>query len=482
MASGPHKRILHLGHRWLGIGLALLMLLWFVSGLIMLFIARPQLSDSERLAALPALSAADIRISPRQAWHALRLPGAPEALRLNVAASGTAYRILAQQTWHSIDASSGTLLPPGDIALARQSIERHASQTAIHRLRPIHIDQWTLYRRFDAERPFWRAELVDGRHFYFSSRTHQIALDSSRSERIWNWLGSVSHWIYITPLRQNPPLWRQIVLWVSSFALILVVSGAWLGWQRWRLRMPYRDGRSSPYRKRWKRWHHLFGLACALILFGWLLSGWLSLAPLGWAGNTAKKPPARALDIEQLTLIPEIAAGTREIEWSQLGGTLLRNDKSATQSFIRPAGFAPQSQLSLDDITNALRGIPDLQIAQAHWQTEADSRYFPLRHHPRSFPVARITLADASVLYISPHNGRIVASAHPNDFAQRWLYHGLHRLDFPMLINPPWLRELLVVLLSLVGIAFCLTGIALAWSRLSRTTGSVGCAKQNTGG
>ena len=51
------KRQLYLWHRWLGIGLCLLMALWFVSGVVMLYVGYPKLTSSERLGHLPALPA-----------------------------------------------------------------------------------------------------------------------------------------------------------------------------------------------------------------------------------------------------------------------------------------------------------------------------------------------------------------------------------------------------------------------------------------
>ena len=56
MANGKLARWLHLGHRWLGIALGLMVLLWFVSGLVMPFVTRPQLDEAERLAGLPNCS------------------------------------------------------------------------------------------------------------------------------------------------------------------------------------------------------------------------------------------------------------------------------------------------------------------------------------------------------------------------------------------------------------------------------------------
>src|SRR5690606_17849582 len=51
------KRLMYLAHRWTGIAGCLLMLLWFVSGIIMLYVGYPKLTPWERLAALPELDA-----------------------------------------------------------------------------------------------------------------------------------------------------------------------------------------------------------------------------------------------------------------------------------------------------------------------------------------------------------------------------------------------------------------------------------------
>ena len=74
------KRWTYLVHRWPGIGGCLLMLLWFVSGMVMLFIGYPKLTPDERLAALPVLGDAN-------GWRGLAvLPAAvqaePEAVAL----------------------------------------------------------------------------------------------------------------------------------------------------------------------------------------------------------------------------------------------------------------------------------------------------------------------------------------------------------------------------------------------------------------
>ena len=51
------KRWLYLVHRWLGIALAVVMALWFLSGVVMMYVGYPKLTTAERLAGLPPLPA-----------------------------------------------------------------------------------------------------------------------------------------------------------------------------------------------------------------------------------------------------------------------------------------------------------------------------------------------------------------------------------------------------------------------------------------
>jgi hypothetical protein len=48
----------------------------------------------------------------------------------------------------------------------------------------------------------------------------------------------------------------------------------------------------------------------------------------------------------------------------------------------------------------------------------------------------------------------------------RWLYTGLHTLDFPALLDHPLLRSALIVLLCALGFVFAVTGAVIGWRRL----------------
>ena len=75
-------RYLHLLHRWLGIGLGLFVLLWFLSGLVMLFVSYPKLTQTERLSHLEPIKLQQVKLNAAKAWAAISNIGKPEKVRL----------------------------------------------------------------------------------------------------------------------------------------------------------------------------------------------------------------------------------------------------------------------------------------------------------------------------------------------------------------------------------------------------------------
>jgi len=61
-------------------------------------------------------------------------------------------------------------------------------------------DQWTLSAELDPYRPLYRVALADasGTNLYVSKITGEVVLATTRRQRVWNYAGTVSHWIYLT--------------------------------------------------------------------------------------------------------------------------------------------------------------------------------------------------------------------------------------------------------------------------------------------
>ena len=480
-------RYLHLAHRWLGIAFGVLMLLWIVSGVVMLFVAWPQLNDEERLRALPEIAPEAVRISPLAAWRSLDRPGWPDDVRLNVAGDRPVYRFRSGTRWDAVDAGSGARLPPLDSAqaeaLARQFLR--GIDFSSPRSELIDGDQWTVTSRFNAWRPFYRVEAGDGdgHEVYVARDSGEIVLDTVRTERLFNWIGSVIHWLYFAPLRQAQPLWRDLVLWLSFAATVMTASGLWLGVQRLRLRQRYGGGRVSPYRDGWKRWHHLLGLAGGVLLLTWILSGWLSLAPFGWLKNSAPSAAERQqlaggeLDAAVLGERPPDAwlRSSREIRWLRFDGRplALRLDAKNQTLWHLPASTTQSAgqALTLAEVTrSAPRLRHDAALIAADSLSAADGDYFPRRHRPRKFPVIRLRFDDAAatVFYVDPASGQIEAKVDTAGRWHRWLFGALHRLDFPPVGATGPGRDALVVVFSTLAAALSIGGCVLGWRRIRR--------------
>jgi hypothetical protein len=169
MYDGASLRILHLAHRWLGIGLAAVVLVWTISGLVMLFAERPGLTEEERLEALATLEVAQVRVTPAAAWRQVGANGWPEAVRLNTAFDGRpAYRFLAGGAWYSVHADDASVVPAiGEAqAVSAAAALPGAADAAWQVVGQLAQDYWTRSPRFNSQRPFLLLEDGSGRQAY----------------------------------------------------------------------------------------------------------------------------------------------------------------------------------------------------------------------------------------------------------------------------------------------------------------------------
>jgi uncharacterized iron-regulated membrane protein len=469
-------RLLHLAHRWLGIGAGLLILGWFVSGIVMLHVPFPKLTTEERLAHLEALRPDAIRLSPAAAAQACAEK--PRSARLAMADGRPVFHFSAGKEACSVWADDGTpvaVTPDTATATARRFLSG-ASGTAVER---VERDQWTVYTTYNAHRPLLRVSMDDaaGTDLYISSRSGEVLLDTTRFERGWNWIGTVAHWFYFTPLRgDDTTLWRQLVLWLPGVAMLTVAAGLTLGIQRLRIRRRYPRGSLTPYRG-WKRWHHLLGVTVGGLAATWLVSGWLSNHPFGLlAFSSLPKGAAQKLaglpftpsdDLAQLRRQLAQVPDAREAEWYRFGGRsyLEVRTPGATQRLddqARPAApFTPEA------LAAAITRIEGKAVASAELIHEPDLYHYG-RRNQAVFPAARIRLADAedTTWYLDPATGRVLSRIDDANRLHRWVFNGLHRLDIPPLHALPALREGLATCLCALGALLAASGCVLGWRRL----------------
>ncbi len=222
-------------HRRLGLVLGPAVLLWFLSGAVLLWVPYPSLTEVEWFSAAGALSTRECCVSFPSLVQKLERPDGIESLRLRMV--GDRPVVVAQGLDGSLAAASadrGDLLVPFTQEGIDRIIQPFAAGRMIDEVELIDHDVWTVHQRFDPYRPLWKVQL-SGEHgavLYVSSVTGDVVQDTTAEERRWNLVGAVLHWWYWPWLRRHWEWWDQVVWWVSGIGTVMVgAGGLLLGWE-----------------------------------------------------------------------------------------------------------------------------------------------------------------------------------------------------------------------------------------------------------
>jgi len=470
------RRALVATHRWLGIAGGLLFLLWFVSGIAMLWARMPSLDEAERLRLQPKLDLGAARVSPTDA--ARNLGPATASVRVAMLDGRPVYRFAGPGGWTTIFADDGSVLERLDTdratRLARALFPEHAA-TARHDRRLESPDQWTLQSR--ASLPAHRLRLgdADDTWIYVDEQTGELFLTATRGERRSAYVSAVPHWLYFTPLRKDGSLWSNVVIYASLLGTFLTLTGIYVG-----LRMYGRGKRKSPFRGA-ALWHHWTGLIFGLVTLTWVFSGLASMQPWGWLESEGPGEELQALagrpleGADAAALVAALAAhpqpGVVSAEAAVQGGRpwaiLVRADGSRTRAAL--PGLAPAPPPEAELAAMAARAKPGAPIVEQRLIHAGDAYYYSHHNSPRHFPAWRVIYGDAenTRLYLDPRTGELTGFVNDGSRGFRWWHLALHRFDVPGLRERPLWD--LVTLPLLAGVSLvCLLGVWMGVRRLRR--------------
>lgn len=492
------KRQLYLWHRWLGIILCLLMALWFVSGVVMLYVGYPKLTSSERLGHLPVLPETCCAEMPEN-WSQVPL----KRLRLTSLGGRPFYMLeLTDGRRITLDAHSGEPLERADESWALAGARQYAGDLALTYRGQVDEDVWTHSRALDADRPLHLVELDDAERtwLYLSGRTGEVVRDASMQERRWNWVGAWLHWLY--PLRGGFGFdngWRTLVIGLSLLGTAMAVLGMVIGVLRWRVRKPYRSGSRSPYPPGWLRWHHIGGLLFGIMLVAWIFSGLMSMRPWN-VTDSRSRLDAEAMQGGTLRAADVSVAVTRalqllsselnvvEMEWRRMNGIayLVARDSSGDRRIL--LGETLTRQFPAEQLLAAARSMAPAVSVETDWLERFDSYYFARDAQSmygtenRPLPVMRMRFDDPEQtwVYLDPAGGEMVARHDRRQRIGRWLFNLLHSWDLQPLLERPRLREVLIIAFSLGGLVISISGAVLGWRRLQRHPGRRRAASQRS--
>ena len=116
------KRTLYLVHRWLGIIMCLFIGMWFFSGVVMMYMGFPSLTETERLEGLPTLNAKTITTPLSQFIESIPPNTQLNSLKLTSVLNLPAYlAFTATGQWFGMFADNGKALAPISPAQAKHA-------------------------------------------------------------------------------------------------------------------------------------------------------------------------------------------------------------------------------------------------------------------------------------------------------------------------------------------------------------------------
>ena len=325
---------------------------------------------------------------------------------------------------------------------------------------------------------------------------------TTTASRIGAYLGPIPHWFYFTPLRKHGREWSRVVIWSSGIGTIAAIMGVVIGLWMYSPSRKYRYAgapTSIPYRGQ-KRWHMVFGLIFGVATVTYAFSGMLSMDPFPSFNDRRQqrqpriepniraalrgdpdpaafgaKHPRQAL--EQLATLP-----VKELELTSFAGDAVYLAHLADgDTRIVPMRGEPRTGFDQDEIIRIVSAASDgLMTTQVLSQYD---RYYLDRTRRRPLPVvlAQGTSGEQTRYYIDPKTARVVQTYNSSNWVNRWLYNGLHSMNFPWLYNYRPLWDIVVITLMLGGTALCVTSLVLAWRVLGRRIARVLNAKETAG-
>ena len=401
------------------------------------------------------------------------------------------------ETLQPIDGPTARMLAARFIGVPESNIE------FMHEVR--RPDQWTLTLSRSLPLLKFRARDDAGTELYVSPRTAEVVLATTNRDRLLAWTGVIPHWLYFAPLRLNQPLWYSTVVYLSEIGVVMAVLGLVVGIMRFKPSKPFRFMASIPYAG-WMKWHFVTGAVFGVFTLTWVFSGLLSMEPFAWTNATGLEFEREVMTGGplELTRFPNAKPAT----WAALTGDRVIKEVELTRIQDEPyyvvrLGFdakpvkrrtaAPAlphhrarrarsaAGVGRHDVgeAGAVQHRVDRRAAEGRragrarsWSrrvlTEYDSYYYS-RRNQTPLPVVRVKFDDPAEtwVYVDPSMSQVLATVHRLARVERWLYNGLHSLDFKFWYwSPAW--DVGVILLCLGGLASSAIGTVMGFGRLWR--------------
>jgi hypothetical protein len=541
------RKLLIYSHRWLGIAITLMFLLWTLSGVVLMYYGHPQITTGERLLRLEPIDFSKATVTPAEAVAKAHIK--PSRLRLSMYNGRPVYRFTRNSigNWTAVYADTGEVLAGMGQKQAMKWMKQFAPEFASTMTYDAYLDspdELTRIPTLAGYVPMHRIAMNDpaGIEYYVSEKSNDIVQKTDRRGRILAFSGYIIHNLFF--FRQRT-WWTPFLDFIAWTAMLMVITGAVVGIWRVALKPRFRHKgvlSYTPY-SGWMKWHHYAGLIFGLFSISWILSGMIPITTFpvrGWStvakrvesngdgfimgtpvvspSSSMTKDMARAITGGPLNLQPlrienlrnaigkiQERFAPKEVEFIQFRGepyflayrpptTKEEAGHWATNNAINLVNLPQDNPHLFVSIGNPENGaivsfsktameqasreaMPHVPVIDSQWLTGYDNYYhqttasFELGRHKPAYvlPVLRVCYndPDQTWLYFTPSLAQMV-KFDKRDRANRWVYYGLHVMDWPGLFNRRPLWDLVTIALLAGLAAISITTLLPAWRRLKR--------------
>ncbi|CAL2083916.1 conserved membrane hypothetical protein [Tenacibaculum sp. 190524A02b] len=471
------KKIISL-HHWLGTFFSALFLIWFLSGFVMMYHTFPFLSKNQQRALLPSQEI-DSVLTPKEVFKN-NITDAIYSLTLNFQLQKPVLHLVTTSgKLVSKYADTGTPITMSKVkalAIAKENVKSNASAqvTTITEL-----DQWIPRTRFLKHMPIYKITFdnSDKTYTYISSVTGEVLATNTISERFWSWLGAIPHWIYFKDIRIHNTLWFQLIVWLSSLGFVMVITGIVTGIVRYQKKP---NAKFKRFKNKWYNYHYYFGLFFGTFVCTWIFSGWMSMTPFSWTPSTSLNKNELQQWQQGSFQLSDISSEvwnhflnqTKHTSIQESNFTLFNNQVFAvvynTDNSQLYNLTAPKKLPNTEDYASTIQSFNIENSITGTMLLNTYDNYYYSRHNSKELPVIKVNTANKTSYYINPKTTKVLYKCATKNRIQRWIYHGLHSLDFSFLAwnRPLW--DIVLFILLIGGTILSFTGTVLGYRFIKR--------------
>ena len=473
-------------HSVTGTVIAVFFLMWFFTGLVLIYHPYPRLTDKQANHYREDIQADSLHDISYYTEHLVA--DTIKSIKLNQRISQSLFKIETGDSTYNLCAAD-TTKKKKKVKFA--NVEAIAAKWV--KAKPAKVDtlhereQWILYERYEKAMPIYKFTYNDAEHheLFISGKTAEPQQFTTRTQRVWAWLGAIPHKFYYPCIRKDLDVWKTFITTGGIICLLAALSGLIYGikiqtrvWRKKRKMV-------NPYKKADYKWHHAIGLVFGIFIVGWGISGSLAMQKVPkWIVPYEKEYSMFADDIWESDSLPLSSykldyrqvirelPNVKQIEWRVIGGKPVYDVISdSNEVFVDASATEPQKlHVTPEAIETAMHRIygSNTQVS-VNLMNEYDEYYMASYDTHPELPVYKVTIDnnDGSTYYIGINND-YCRYFNTNKKARKWLFGALHYLNINCITAHPVLWHICIWILCLAGMTVSFTGVLLGIKYIRR--------------